>query len=191
MHGLVSHSRRRDVPVGDRADELLPDCRLQGAEGHDPGESSERAEERRVRKRTPEMLAGEIRCGNRDDVRRPESCREVAEPQLGEVSAGVDEDVAVVDETCEQVGLVNQCRVLHDDDVRIDDGLANPNRQVVDAAIGDDRRTCAFRPERRERLSMTPVHERGDREELRGRHDSLAAASVESQLVHARVSVIA
>ena len=130
------------------------------------------------------MLARELGRRHRQQALAAEPLDELAEPELVEAARGVDQDVAVRAEPAEEVDLVQQRRVLDDQRVGLGDRLARADRAVVDAAEGDDRRAGALRAEARERLRVAALVEGGDREQLGGRDDALAAAPVDAHLEH-------
>ena len=109
---------------------------------------------------------------------------EPIEAELGGAARAVEEDRAPRPKAAEQIDLVQQRRVLHDQRVGLDDRLADADRPLVDAAERDDRGAGALGAEARERLRVAAVAERRDGQQLGGRHHALTAASVDADLEH-------
>ena len=76
----------------------------------------------------------------------------LVEPEIREGSRGIDQDIATGLEAAKDVDLVKQGGVLDDQRVGGEDGLAQPDRAVVDATEGDHRRAGPLRAEAREGL---------------------------------------
>ena len=70
------------------------------------------------------MLSRELARGDHQDALAPKPVDEVAEPELVERPSGVDQHVGLGSCAAEDVDLVQQRRVLHDQRVRLDDRLA-------------------------------------------------------------------
>jgi hypothetical protein len=93
-------------------------------------------------------------------------------------AAGVEQHVPVLGGVCEageHVDLVQQRRVLHDEHVRCQGRLAEPDRPVVDSAV----RAGALGAEAREHLGVPAAEVHGDGEQFGGDHP-LAAAAVDA-----------
>ena len=84
------------------------------------------------------------------------------------------------------IDLVQQRRVLDDQRIGACDRLARPDLVIVDAAERQHGRAGTLGAEAREGLRVATFVEGGDREDLGGGHDALAAAPVEAHLEHAR-----
>jgi hypothetical protein len=97
------------------------------------------------------VLPCELARGHRDDALGLEPLGEVGEPELVEGPPGVDQDVRVGTGAAEDVDLVEERRVLDDQRVRLDDGLARADRPVVDPAERRDGRPRPLGAERGER----------------------------------------
>ena len=110
-------------------------------------------------------------------------------PSSSSAAAGVDQDVRLGPDAAEEVDLVQQRRVLHDQRVGLDDRLARADRPVGDAAERRHRRAGSLRPERRERERVLALGEGRDGEQLGRRDDSLPAATVDANLEHAVIVV--
>ena len=177
---------RGDVPLGRWARESLPDRGRDGVHGDLPRERGERAEERGVRERPPEVLARDLRRRHRHAPVDVESLHERSEPQVVERPARVQQQVAVVGETREEVDLVEQRRILDDQRVGLRIGSRTRMTRVVDAAERDDRGAGPLGAEGRERLRLASLEERRHREQLGRRDDALAAAPMDANLEHAR-----
>src|SRR5215207_8860412 len=178
----VGRGGRRGVPARDFAREARADRGGDRVERDDAGERREAAQQRGVRQRPADVLACELAGGHGQNL---EVLGELGESELGEAAAGVDEDVPALAHPAEDVDLVQQRRVLHDQRVGLHDGLADADLPVVDAAERHDRRTGALRAEARERLRVALLEERGEREQLGRRDDALAAAAVDADCEHA------
>jgi hypothetical protein len=175
---------RGDVAVGDLAAELVADRVRDGVERDDGGERGEAAEQHRVRQRPAEVLQRDLGRRHRQQPLLAKAPRDLGDAELVEAAPAVDEHVAVAPESLKDVDLVQQRRVLDDQHVRGDDRLAQADLAVVDAAERDDRCAGALRAEARERLRVATLREGGDREELGGGDDALAAAAVKPDLQH-------
>jgi hypothetical protein len=68
---------------------------------------------------------------------------------------------------------------LHDEAVRVLDRFPQPDRPVVDPAVGHDRSTGAFRAEAREGLREPAAGMNRDRQQLGGGHHTLSAPAVD------------
>src|SRR4029079_16907104 len=94
--------------------------------------------------------------------------REVAETELVESTAGVDQDVRLGACAAEEVDLVEQRRVLHDQRVGLDDRLMRADPPVGDAAERRHRRARSLRPERGEGERLLAFGAGRDGEQLEG-----------------------
>jgi len=74
--------------------------------------------------------------------------------------------------------------VLHDQGIRVDDGLAQADLAIVDAAEGHHRRAGALRAEAGKRLRVAALVEGRDGQHVGGGDHPLAAAAVDSYLQH-------
>src|SRR5947209_14190453 len=121
MGGLqvICRRRGRDVAIGDTGGEAAADRALDRRQRDDPGERGERAEQRRVRHRPSHVLARELA---RRDASDPVASLTVR--KLLELARGVDQQVTVVAQPAEEVDLMQQRRVLHDQAVGTHDRLA-------------------------------------------------------------------
>src|SRR3954447_2072162 len=178
---VVRGARGGDVARGDPVGEALVDRCRDGVDRDRARRRGERAEQRGARDRSPQMLARKIGRGH---GQQPEARLHVGEPELTDAPAGVDDDAPAVAQATEDVDLVEQRRVLHDQCVGTRDRLVAPDRAVVDPAERDDRRAGALGAEARERLRVAAFEEGGDRQKLGGRDDALAAAPVDADLKH-------
>src|SRR5579862_3911721 len=177
--------RRSDVLLAEEAGEPLSDRTRNGAERHSPGQRGEPPEQRRVRKRLAELLARELGPGNGLEPAAVEALEQLLDPQLTKALRCVDQNPAVRLQAAEHVHLVKQRRVDHDQGVGRGDRLAGTNRTLVDPAKRHDRRPRPLRSETGERLRVPFLGERGDRQQLCGGDDTLAAAPVDPDLKHA------
>src|SRR4029079_4013588 len=142
------------------------------------------------RRRPAEMLSCEVGRGDRHDTLGAKATRrEVAETELVEPAAGVDQDVRVGSRAGEEVDLVEQRGVLHDQRVGLDDRLVRADPLVGDAAERRHRRAGSLRPERGERERILAFGEGRDGEQLGRRDDSLPAATVDTYLEYAVIVV--
>ena len=113
-------------------------------------------------------------------LRKPRD--DLGEMQLIEALVGVDAAYSRSGCSPWNTSTVEQRRVLDDQRVGLQDRLAQPDLLVVDPAERDDRRARALRAEARKRLGMLAFEERGDRQQLGGGHDALAATAVNAHL---------
>src|SRR3954469_11066355 len=167
--------RGGDVALPDRAVEALAERGRHGIQRDRPRDRGERGEHRRTRHRPPEMLAGDLARRQRDQMF-------VRHLDVG--ARAVEEDGAVL-EAGEHAGDVQERGVLDHEHVRVHDRLARADGRVTDPAERHHRRAGALGPEARERLRVAAVEKRGDRQQLGGGDDALAAAAVEANLDHA------
>ena len=124
------------------------------------------------------------RWRHRQQPLRPVAGGELGEAEAREVRGAVDQDVARRRRGPRRVDLVQERRVLDDQGVGLGDRLADADRRVVDPAEGDDRRAGALGAERRERLGVAALDERGDRQQLGRGDDALSASPVNPDLEH-------
>src|SRR6478735_9489802 len=187
-YGVGGRERGGDVPLGRPAGEAPANRIRDRLDRDDAGQRREPAEQRGVRQRPAEVLPCELRRGDRHDTLGAKAARrELVEPELVEAAARVDQDVRLRPDPAEEVDLVEQRRVLHDQRVGLDDRLAGADRSFGDAAEGRHRRTCPLRPERRERERVLALRERRHREKLGRRDDSLPATPVDANFEHADI----
>src|SRR5919198_659757 len=177
----VGGPRGRDIGLAERAGEALANRGGQRPERERAGDRGEPAQQRRARQRAPEVLARQL-GGRQGDER--EAVDDVLEAQLRDAAAGVDEYVRALAHAAEDVDLVQQGGVLHDQRVGLRDRLAGADRTVVDAAERDHRRAGALGAEARERLRVAALQEGCGRQQLGGGDDPLPATAVDADLKH-------
>jgi hypothetical protein len=125
------------------------------------------------------VFTGEIGGGH---CHAPARQRKLAQAQLLERLAAVDQYVAVVLQPLEDRNLVKQRGVLDDQRVGLGDRLANADRTVADPAERNDRGAGALGAEARERLRVLAAVESGDRQQFRRRDDALPTSAVYAYL---------
>src|SRR4051794_15164712 len=179
FHEGVRRDRGCAVAHGDGTGEARLDGGGHRPQRDDAAERSEAAEQGGVRERPAQVLAREVGGGDGHQVEV-----DVLEPELRHGPRGVDQYGAAGPHAAEEVDLVQQRGVLHDQRVGLHDRLAHPDRLLVDAAEGDDRRARPLRAEARERLSVALLEERRERRELGRRDDALATAAVDTDCEH-------
>ena len=91
---------------------------------------------------------------------------------------------AVRAQSGEEVDLVHQRGIDHDDAVGGDDGLPGADVALAQTAIGHHRRTRALRTEAGERLRVPTLLEGRERQQVCGGDDTLAAPAVQSHFEH-------
>jgi hypothetical protein len=148
------------------------------------GQCREPAQQRRVGQRAAQVLQRDLARRHGGQALVAEVPADVGQAQRVETAPGVDQHPAVGLEALEDVDLVQQRRVLHDQHVGREDGLAQADLMVVDAAVGHHRRTGAFRPETGKGLRMPALLERSQRQHFGGRDHPLAAAAMDADLQH-------
>ena len=92
----------------------------------------------------------------------PQPGGHLADIQVLEALARVDQDIAVGLETLKDVNLVEQGRVLDDDGVRRHDGLTQTDLLGIDTTEGDDWGARALRTEAGEGLGVLAFEKGGD-----------------------------
>src|SRR5579864_3352844 len=107
-----------------------------------PGEGGKAAEQYSVRDWPTHCLSSDLRRRHRHRARGSKRRRQIADTQLGEAAAGIDEQVALFRQTAEEVDLVEQGRVLDDQGVRARNRLVCPDLVVRDAAVRDHGCPC-------------------------------------------------
>ena len=108
----------------------------------------------------------------------------LASPEFVEALRRVDEDVTLCGQAGEEIDLMDERHVLHDQGIGLHDWLARADLLVIESTKGHDRRAHPLRSETREGLCVASLGERSDREEFSGGHDALAAAPMEANLEH-------
>jgi hypothetical protein len=96
----------------------------------------------------------------------------------------IDQDIAVGWQSAEHTDLMEQRGVLHDHGVGMGHCFAGADRLFIDATKGHDRCPHPLRPEAGESLGMLAVCKGGHRQQLRRRHHSLSAPTVNANLNH-------
>jgi len=104
--------------------------------------------------------------------------------EFGKGLVGVDQEVAVITQAGEHVDHLEQRRILHDQAVRLQDRLPQPDFLVGDAAEGDHGSAHALGPETRERLGVPPFEKGCNRKHLGPGDHPLPTAAVNSHLKH-------
>ena len=104
--------------------------------------------------------------------------------EFGECLVGVDQQIAVGAQAGEHIDHLEQRRILHDQAVRLQDRLAQPDFLVGDPAERHHGRPRALGSETREGLGVAPFEESGDRKHLGAGDDPLPATAVNSHLKH-------
>jgi len=179
-------ARRRDVGFCNFAGKRLPDRGCYRLQVDDAGQRRERSEQRSIGQRPADVPERELARRHCAGVARGEFRHDVGEMQLREAFVGVDEQVAVRLDPVEYIGdRLEQRRVLHDQCVRLEDRLAQPDLLVVDTTEGDDRCAHALGAETRKCLGVLAFEERGDRQQFGRGHDALSAPAVNADLKHA------
>lgn len=117
-----------------------------------------------------------------------EAFHELVQAQGREGACGVDQDVAIGNQSGKYINLVQQRGVLNDERVGLHDRLAQPDLLVVDTAIRHHRRAGALGTETGEGLRMPAFVKCSNRQQLRRRHHTLAAAAMHANLEHASSS---
>ena len=107
------------------------------------------------------------------------------QPELLEGPGGVDKHVALRAESGEEVDLVDQGGVDHDQAIRRHHRLTRPYLALVETAIGDHGGAHPLGPKTGKRLGKPVVFERGERQEFGGGHRSLSTPTVEAHCEHA------
>ena len=118
------------------------------------------AEQRRVRHRTPDMLQREFGRRHDDGMAFRQAFGDLPDMEFGECLVGVDQQIAVAAQAGEHVDHLEQGRILHDQAVRLQDRLAQPDFLVGDSAERHHRRAGALGAETRERLGVPPFEMR-------------------------------
>ncbi len=109
---------------------------------------------------------------------------EIAQTQIGEIAARIDDHTTALGKSLEQIDLMQQGRVLDDQGIRLHYGLAQPYFLVIDAAEGHDRGSHALGPKTRKSLRMPALEKGRDRKHLGRTDDALAAPAVYTCLEH-------
>ena len=148
---------RGDVAARASRREALPDRGGNRLERDDPGQRREAAEQSRVRKRPPEVLARELGRGHGQQPLGRSRCANSSSPSSATRAGRVDQHVAVGADAGEEIDLVEQRRVLDDQRVRLDDRLARRGSRrssirqnaTTGAPVRSDPNVgnaCAYRP---------------------------------------------
>ena len=178
--------RRRDVALGHRrgAAEPLPDGRANRADGDLGREGGEAPEQRGIGQRPADLALRHLGRGHRQQALGPEPGRQGLQPELVEGPGRVDEHIAVRAEPGEEVDLVDQSRIDHDQAVRRHHWFTRPYLALVETAVRDHRSAHALGPEARERLRVPALLERREGQEVGGGHGSLPTPTVEAHCEH-------
>ena len=139
---------------------------------------------RGIGERPADLAQRHLGGGHRQQALGAEPGRQGLQPELVECPGGVDEHVAVRAEPGEEVDLVDQGGVDHDQAVRRHHRFARPYGAFVETAVRDHRGAHALGPEARERLRVAALGERGEGQEVGGGHGSLPTATVEAHCEH-------
>src|SRR6185369_5193800 len=180
---IVSGGGGGDIRVGDARAETFPDCRADRVERNPSGRRRQRTEQRGVRQRLADIRERKLGRRHRGHC---SACREILESELGDRAGSIDQHETVRREAAKDIHLVQQGRILDDDRVRREDGLAQANGFVVEPAKRDDGRAGALRTEARKRLRVPSLAKSGDRQQLGRGYDALASSAVKTYLVHLR-----
>ena len=114
----------------------------------------------------------------------PEPGSQGSQTELVKSQGRVDQHVAIRAEPGEEVDLVDEGRVDHNQAVRCHHGLTRPYLLPTDPAIGDHGGAHPLGAEARERLREPVVFERGKRQELGCGYGSLPTSTMEAHREH-------
>jgi thiol-disulfide isomerase/thioredoxin len=131
------------------------------------------------------MLHGQLTGGNGEQMIGLETLGEFTKAQLVKSLGGVDEDVAILFQTTENVHLVQQRGVLNDECIGLHDGLAQPDLFVVHPAKCHYGRTGSLGTKTGEGLRMAPPLESRDGEHFGAGYNALPSTPVYAYLEHA------
>ena len=130
------------------------------------------------------MLHREFGSRHDDGMTFRQPVGDLLDMEFGEGLIGVDQQIAVVSQAGEHIDYLEQRRILHDQAVRLQDRLAQPDFLVGDPAERHHGSPHALGSETREGLGVPPFNESGDREHLGPSYDPLPATTVNSYLKH-------
>src|ERR1700682_2798687 len=111
---------------------------------------------------------------------------EAAEPLFLDAQRRVEQNVSSIAQAAEQIGMVQECRILNNQRVRLQHGLSQANLFVVDAAERHKRSTHPLRAKARERLRVAPLETCRDGQHFGARYHALSATAMNSNLEHPR-----
>src|SRR6516165_6854326 len=137
---VMGRSGRGHIGFAELAGKRLPDRRRDRMQMNAIGERCESTEQCRVWKRPADMFQGELACRSHTRVPVREPRRFLADMKLLETLAGIDQEIACGFEALEYVGGLEQGRILHNQAIRLQDRLAQPDLLVGNAAEGNDGR---------------------------------------------------
>lgn len=109
-----------------------------------PVSAAKPPQQHRIGNRTPGMLERQLGGGNGQQSIVPMRRHEVREAEVIEAASRVDKEVSARGQPAEQIDLMHQCGVLHDERVGRDNGLSGADAVHVDATEGDHWRTGAL-----------------------------------------------
>src|SRR5208337_5266155 len=131
------------------------------------------------------MLQRKLRCRKADSVALRQAIDRLLKVETGERLVGIDKEITVGAKGREHIDNLEQRRILHDQTIRLEDRLAQPNLLIRNPAEGDNRRTSAFRSKTWEGLRVAPFQKGRDRQYFCTRHDALTSAAMDANLEHA------
>src|ERR1019366_8494193 len=167
-----------DISGADLARESLLDRAFDAVEANETGQGGKGAKQSRVRHRTPDMLQRKFGCRHNDGMTFREAFGYLPDMELGEGLVGVDQQIAVAAQAGEHVDHLEQRRVLHDQAVRLQDRLPQPDFLVGDAAERHHGSAGALGSKTRKSLGMPPFKKGRDREHLGPGDDPLSVPAI-------------